>query len=91
MTHGGVNFKDAMSRRGDPGYASAWPQVPGIEVAGIVVQLGDDIVGLAIGEPVVALTNDGGLAEIPVAAAALTVPKGSTSASRPPRPGSGHR
>jgi NADPH:quinone reductase len=27
----GVNFIDVMSRRGDPGYASGWPYVPGLD------------------------------------------------------------
>ena len=25
VTHAGVNFKDIMARRGDPGYVPAWP------------------------------------------------------------------
>jgi NADPH2:quinone reductase len=73
VSHAGVNFKDVMSRRGDPGYVGSWPYVPGIEVAGTVAELGQDVTDLRIGQPVVALTNDGGLAEIAVAAAALTV------------------
>jgi NADPH:quinone reductase len=74
VTHAGVNFKDVMSRRGDPGYVARWPHVPGIEVAGTVTEVGDDVVGLRVGERVVALTDDGGLAEVAVAPAKLTVP-----------------
>ena len=40
VTHAGVNFKDIMARRGDPGYVSAWPFVPGLEVAGVVHAVG---------------------------------------------------
>ena len=29
VAYAGVNFIDAMARRGDPGYAPAWPYVPG--------------------------------------------------------------
>jgi NADPH2:quinone reductase len=29
-----VNFIDVMARKGDPGYATAWPYVPGLEVVG---------------------------------------------------------
>jgi NADPH:quinone reductase len=36
----GVNFIDVMARRGDPGYATGWPFVPGLEVAGRVRQVG---------------------------------------------------
>jgi NADPH:quinone reductase len=34
VAYAGVNFIDVMARRGDPGHASAWPYVPGLEVAG---------------------------------------------------------
>ena len=74
VTYAGVNFKDVMSRRGDRAYVSAWPHVPGVEVAGTVVEIGDGVADLAVGQSVVALTNDGGLAEVAVASAALTVP-----------------
>lgn len=74
VTHAGVNFKDVMSRRGDPGYVARWPHVPGIEVAGTVAELGDGVAGLRVGERVVASVGEGGLAEVAVASAGLTVP-----------------
>ncbi|MFB9235621.1 zinc-binding alcohol dehydrogenase family protein [Plantactinospora siamensis] len=74
VAYAGINFKDVMSRRGDPGYAPRWPFVPGVEVSGTVVGLGPEASGHRVGDPVVALTNEGGLAEIAVAEAALTVP-----------------
>lgn len=74
----GINFKDIMARRGDAGYAPAWPVVPGLEVAGHVREVGSDVTGFAVGDRVVALTNSGGLAERAVADARVTahVPDG---------------
>lgn len=74
VTHAGVNFKDVMARRGDPGYVRAWPFVPGLEVAGFVHATGAEVDVLTIGQPVVAFTGDAGLAEFAVADAHLTVP-----------------
>ncbi|NUR87725.1 MAG: zinc-binding dehydrogenase [Nonomuraea sp.] len=74
VAYAGVNFMDVMARRGDPGYASSWPYVPGLEVAGTVRELGPGVSGLAVGERVVAFTPGGGFAEVAVARAALTVP-----------------
>jgi NADPH2:quinone reductase len=70
----GVNFKDVMVRRGDPGYAPSWPAVPGLEAAGRVRGTGANVRGLHVGERVVALTNAGGLAEFVVADAVKVVP-----------------
>ena len=74
VTHAGVNFKDVMARRGDAGYVSSWPFVPGLEVAGTVLDVGEHVAGLSSGDRVVAFTGAGGLAEIAVAEASLTVP-----------------
>lgn len=74
VTHAGVNFKDIMARRGDPGYVRAWPFTPGLEVAGIIHAVGSDVDTLAAGQQVAAFTGDGGLAEFAVADARLTVP-----------------
>jgi len=48
VAYAGVNFIDVMARRGDPGYAFAWPYVPGLEVAGTIRSVG---AGLPIGRP----------------------------------------
>ena len=74
VRYAGVNFKDVMARRGDAGYAPHWPLVPGVEVAGTVRAVGPGVESTAVGREVVALTNAGGLAEVAVADAALTVP-----------------
>jgi NADPH:quinone reductase len=69
----GVNFKDVMARRGDAGYVTNWPYRPGVEVAGTVRGRGDGVDGFRTGDRVVAYTGEGGLAEVAVAAAVLTV------------------
>jgi NADPH2:quinone reductase len=74
VSYAGVNFKDVMARRGDPGYVRAWPFIPGLEVAGTVQAIGENVHALAVGQPVVALTGEAGLAEFAAADARLTVP-----------------
>ncbi len=78
VAYAGINFIDVMARRGDPGYASSWPYVPGLEVAGTVRALGDGIVDRRVGDRVAAFTAGGGLAEIAIARDAVTsdVPDG---------------
>lgn len=71
--YAGVNFKDVMARRGDPGYVPSWPFVPGLEVAGAVRALGAGVTGLDVGERVSAYTDAGGLAEVAPAREALAV------------------
>jgi NADPH:quinone reductase len=72
--YAGINFIDVMARRGDPGYASGWPYVPGLEVAGTIRELGAGVAGLPAGQWVAAFTRGGGLAEVAVADASLVVP-----------------
>src|SRR5690348_6641328 len=74
VAYAGVNFIDVMARRGDPGYASSWPYVAGLEVAGTILETGPGVTGLEPGQRVAAFTRGGGLAEIAVADAALIVP-----------------
>jgi NADPH:quinone reductase len=70
----GINFIDVMARRGDPGYASAWPYVPGLEVAGTVRAVGPGVTAAVPGQRVAAFTIGGGLAEVTVTDADLVVP-----------------
>ncbi|MFJ4189790.1 zinc-binding alcohol dehydrogenase family protein [Kitasatospora sp. NPDC089509] len=70
----GLNFVDVMARRGDGGYTSAWPYLPGKEVAGTVRELGEGVTGLAVGDRVAAAPVGAGLAEVVLADAVLTVP-----------------
>jgi NADPH2:quinone reductase len=75
VTHAGINFIDVMARRGDAGYVPAWPYTPGKEVAGTVREVGDGVTDLTVGQRVAAfLPGAGGLAEVALASAALTVP-----------------
>ena len=37
VTHSTINYKDAMILQGRPGLVPAWPIVPGIDAAGVVV------------------------------------------------------
>ena len=67
----GINFIDVMARRGDQGYATSWPYLPGLEVAGTVREVGQDVDGVSVGQRVAAFTAGGGLAEVALAKAAL--------------------
>lgn len=71
VEYAGVNFKDLMQRRGDPGYVAAWPFTPGLEVLGTVRALGEGVTALGLGERVTAITGSGGLAEVAVVDARL--------------------
>jgi NADPH2:quinone reductase len=74
VAYAGLNFVDVMTRRGDGGYTTEWPHVPGKEVAGTVRAVGAGVSELTVGDRVVAAPVGGGLAEVVVAEAALTVP-----------------
>jgi NADPH2:quinone reductase len=80
VAYAGLNFTDVLARRGAPGYASQWPFVPGMEVAGTIEGPAcDGVTGLVPGDTVVAFTPDGGgYADFVVADARLTavVPAG---------------
>ena len=73
VAYAGINFLDVMARRGDPGYAAAWPYVPGLEVAGTIRELGAGVTARRVGERVAALTPGGGFAEVAVVPADLAV------------------
>ena len=73
VAYAGVNFIDVMARRGDPGYASGWPYVPGLEVAGTVRSVGSGVHDRHAGERVAAFTPGGGMAEVAIAAADVIV------------------
>lgn len=70
----GVNRPDVMQRKGlypPPAGASA---IPGLEVAGEIVAVGDDVTARVVGQWVCALVTGGGYAEYCVAAAACCLP-----------------
>ncbi|GAB1688986.1 quinone oxidoreductase family protein [Krasilnikovia sp. M28-CT-15] len=73
VSHAGVNFAEVMFRRGQ--FPVGVPHVPGLEAAGTVRALGEGVTGLRVGQPVAALTLDGGgNAEVVSARAELVVP-----------------
>lgn len=75
-----VNRPDVQQRRGlYPPPPNASP-IPGLDVAGIVEEIGDEVTGVAVGDAVCALTNGGGYADycaVP-AVQCMPIPKGCT-------------
>ena len=69
----GVNFADALIVQGKYQEKPPLPFTPGLEVAGEVVAMGEDVGGLGTGQRVVALCAIGGYAEAAIAPAAVTV------------------
>lgn len=59
----GVNRPDVIQRQGKYPMPESVTPVPGLEVAGNVVALGDNVTDIAIGDKVCGLTNGGGYAE----------------------------
>ncbi|WP_285034344.1 zinc-binding dehydrogenase [Mycolicibacterium sp. lyk4-40-TYG-92] len=74
VAYAGVNFADAMFRRG--ALKKVLPLVPGIEVSGWIRDVGTDVTQMSAGQPVAALTivNLGGYADIVTVDARMVVP-----------------
>lgn len=70
----GVNRPDVIQRVGRYPPPPGAPSIPGLEIAGTVVALGEDVTNVAAGDPVTALVPGGGYAEYAVADAALCLP-----------------
>lgn len=70
----GVSRPDVMQRKDLYPPPSGASDIPGLEVAGIIQALGDNINHLNIGDRVCALVTGGGYAEYCLAAAALCLP-----------------
>jgi len=70
----GVNFADTLIVQGKYQERPELPFVPGSEVAGEVVALGEGVKGIALGQRVMALTSVGGFAEIALASADTLIP-----------------
>jgi NADPH2:quinone reductase len=75
----GVNYRDIYERQGS--YGGAPPLIAGVEGAGTVAALGDQVVGVAVGDRVAWISAPGSYAERVVvhAARAIPVPEGVTS------------
>lgn len=71
----GINRPDIMQRSGNYPPPKGATAVPGLEVAGRIVALGDGADGLAIGDEVCALVISGGYAEFALAEAAQCLPR----------------
>ncbi|MGY2402129.1 NAD(P)H-quinone oxidoreductase [Pseudomonas sp. SDO5271_S396] len=74
----GVNRPDALQRAGKYPMKPGMSPIPGLEVAGEVVGLGDGVSDYSLGDRITALTNGGGYAQYCVvpASQALPVPDG---------------
>lgn len=60
----GVNRPDVAQRKGNyPPPAGASPDIPGLEIAGEITQIGKDVTRFKIGDKVCALVSGGGYAE----------------------------
>ena len=66
----GVNFPDALMVQGRYQHRPELPFVPGIEAAGIVVEVGAEVADIVLGQRVILRLGTGGYAEEAVAAAA---------------------
>lgn len=77
----GVNRPDVIQRQGRYPLPPGVNPIPGLEVAGTVVAVGDDVTDYRIGDRVCGLTNGGGYAEycLVPATQALPVPAGMTA------------
>ncbi|MFT4885001.1 MAG: NADPH2:quinone reductase [Natronomonas sp.] len=62
----GINFADIMQRRGHYQGGPEPPYTPGMEVAGVIDEVGDGV-NREVGEEVVSLVNGGGYAEYAIA------------------------
>ncbi|WP_104198214.1 NAD(P)H-quinone oxidoreductase [Cryobacterium sp. M15] len=58
----GVNRADIMQRQGHYPSPAGAPQWPGLEVSGVVIEVGDDVTRFGIGDRVCALLSGGGYA-----------------------------
>lgn len=70
----GVNRPDVLQRKGGYPPPPGAPSIPGLEVAGEVVALGDDVPREMLGQPVCALLAGGGYADYAVAPAGQCLP-----------------
>jgi NADPH:quinone reductase len=70
----GVNRPDVLQRRGGYPPPPGAPSIPGLEVAGTIVAVGDDAEPALLGQPVCALLAGGGYAEYAAVCAGQCLP-----------------
>ncbi len=82
VSHAGVNRPDCLQRQGVYPPPPGASQLPGLEVAGEVVALGEGVLPELLGQPVCALVNGGGYAQYCLAMVGhcLPVPEGPSMA-----------
>ena len=59
----GLNRADLLQRKGTYPSPKGWPEWPGLEVAGVIAEVGSDVTNYKIGDRVCALVGGGGYAE----------------------------
>jgi NADPH:quinone reductase len=59
----GVNFPDVLIIKGEYQFKPPMPFSPGAEVAGVVLETGDDVTSVAVGDRVIGMTGWNGFAE----------------------------
>ncbi|WP_077617647.1 quinone oxidoreductase family protein [Bacillus sinesaloumensis] len=70
----GVNYADTARREGQYVVKTELPFIPGAEVAGIVVEIGDEVTSVKVGARVVTLLNSNGYAEYAVSHERTLIP-----------------
>lgn len=70
----GINRPDVLQRMGLYPMPKGVTQIPGLEVAGVVVAVGDQVNQFKVGDKVCALTNGGGYAEYCAVTATQVLP-----------------
>ena len=78
----GVNFADILTVRGEYLTRTRVPLTPGMEFAGVVDAVGENVTHLRVGQRVAALAGHGGLAEFAVVPAVTVVPVPQTLSAR---------
>ena len=73
VTAAGLNFADLLMIKGEYQETPDLPFAPGLEIAGRIERLGDDVQGLEEGQRVMATVGHGGFAELAVAKASDVV------------------
>lgn len=68
----GLNFADTLMIEGKYQEKPPFPFSPGLECAGVITALGEGVAGLAVGDRVMAMTGNGGMAEEAIATAERT-------------------
>lgn len=72
VVYTGLNYADLQERKGTYAGGRTTPYIPGLDVAGVVVEMGKEVTDLVSGQPVLAFPTGGSYAELVVAERNLT-------------------